>query len=242
MSFLYFFRHGQAGTRDNYDALSPIGEQQAAELGRYLASERIEFRAAYSGAMQRQRATAAGVAEAYRALGAPFPEVEINGALNEFDLEHVYSEMAPLLARDDPNFRREYDALLEQVRLSAGSPEAEVHRRWSPCDIQVVESWIRSRYPYSGESWDAFRARVGSCRPVLNGGGAEGNIAIFTSATPTAIWTGLALDIADFRILPLAGALHNTAITILRLRGEQLRLFSFNGIPHLKDAELRTFR
>jgi broad specificity phosphatase PhoE len=241
VSFVYFFRHGQAGTRDNYDALSAVGERQAAELGRYLASERIEFGAVYSGAMQRQRGTAARVADAYRTASVPFPEIEILPALNEFDLDHVYSELAPLIAREDESFRREYETMLEQVRLSEGSPEAEVHRLWSPCDIQVVDSWIRSRYPYSGESWDAFRARVGSCRPVLNGGG-EGNIAIFTSATPTAIWTGLALEIGDFRILPLAGALYNTSITALRLRGQQLRLFSFNGVPHLKDAGLRTFR
>ena len=85
-----------------------------------------------------------------------------------------------------------------------------------------------------------FRARVASCRPSLNG--TEGNVAVFTSATPAAIWTGLALDIHDERLLPLAGALYNTSITILRLRGEQLRLFSFNGVPHLTDAALRTHR
>lgn len=240
MSFVYFFRHGQAGTREKYDALSQVGERQAELLGRYLASERLEFRRVYSGAMQRQRMTAAGVAAAYRSAGIAFPEPQVLNALNEFDLDHVYSEFAPLLSRDDEKFSREYQAMLEQIRASQGKPEADVHRKWSPCDIQVVDSWIRSRYPYSGESWDAFRARVGSCRPALNGD--EGNIAVFTSATPTAIWAALALEIHDERILPLAGALYNTSITVLRLRGSQLRLFSFNGIPHLTDAVLRTHR
>ncbi len=240
MSFLYFFRHGQAGTRDNYDALSSLGERQVDLLGEYLASQRVEFRAAYSGSMQRQRHTGAAVAQAYRRAGVDFPEIELRPEWNEFDLDHVYGEMAPQIAAEDAEFAREYEAMLAEIQANQGSPDAEIHRKWSPCDIQVVDAWIRSRYEYSGESWDAFRARVATHRESLNG--AEGNVAIFTSATPTAIWTGLALDIHDLRILPLAGALYNSSITILRLRAEQLRLFSFNGVPHLQNAEERTHR
>jgi broad specificity phosphatase PhoE len=240
LSFLYFFRHGQAGTRDDYDSLSSIGRRQAALLGEYLASQPVIFRAVYSGAMLRQQQTAEEVECAYRRAGLEFPRREVLPALSEFDLDRVYGEIAPLMAEADDGFRREYEALQEEVRASQGSPEAEVHRRWSPCDIRVVDAWIHARYPYGGESWDDFRARVASFRSWLDGAG--GNIAIFTSATPTAIWTGLALDIDDQRILPLAGALYNTSITILRLRGEQLRLFSFNSVPHLREAALRTHR
>jgi broad specificity phosphatase PhoE len=240
LSFVYFFRHGQAGTRDNYDSLSPTGRRQATLLGEHLAAEPVHFAVAYSGRLSRQRETAAQVAAAYAARGVPFPEIQTLPAVDEFDLDRVYTEMAPLLARDDDRFRAEYDILREQIRASAGSPEAEVHRRWSPCDIQVVDAWIRARYTYSGESWQGFRERVASCREALNG--SEGNVAVFTSATPAAIWTGLSLDIHDDRILPLAGALYNSSITILRLREEQLRLFSFNGVPHLADAALRTHR
>jgi broad specificity phosphatase PhoE len=240
LSFIYFFRHGQAGTRDDYDSLSGIGRRQAVLLGEYLASQPVIFQAAYSGAMLRQRQTAEEVECAYRRARLAFPRIEELPALNEFDLDRVYAEIAPFIAATDDGFRSDYEALQEEVRASQGVPEAEVHRRWSPCDIQVVDAWIHSRYPYGGESWDDFRARVASLRTSLNR--AEGNIAIFTSATPTAIWTGLALEIDDERILPLAGALCNTSITILRLRGEQLRLFSFNNVPHLADAALRTHR
>lgn len=240
MSWLYLFRHGQAGTRDNYDALSGIGREQAQRLGNYLASQRVEFRAAYTGMLSRQQQTAAAVVSSYQRAGLSFPEVEIAPAWNEFDLDRVYIEMAPQLAANDAAFHRDYEAMLEQVRQSEGAAHADVHRRWSPCDIQVVDAWIRSLYPYTGESWDSFRQRVATPRPSLDG--AEGNIAVFTSATPTAIWTGLALDIHDNRVLPLAGALYNSSITVLRLRAEQLRLFSFNGVPHLADAALRTHR
>jgi broad specificity phosphatase PhoE len=240
LSYLYFFRHGQAGTRDSYDQLSAIGQRQAELLGEYLVTEGLRFSAAYVGSMSRQQQTASGVAAAYARAGQPFPNLETVPAWNEFDLDRVYREMAPPIAAADPQFRREYEVQLEQVRASQGSEEADVHRRWSPCDIRVVDAWIRSLYPYSGESWDAFCSRVGSPRASLNG--AEVNVAIFTSATPIAIWTGLALDIHDHRMLQLAGALYNTSITVLRLRAQQLHLFSFNGVPHLAGAALRTHR
>lgn len=240
MSNIYLIRHGQAGTREAYDQLSAVGRRQAESLGSYLVSEGIRFSAVYAGSMARQQLTAGAVARAYTAAGVPFPPVTTEPAWNEFDLERVYSEIAPRIAAVDETFRCVYEALLEQVRASAGSETAEVNRRWSPCDILVVDAWIRSLYPYSGESWDEFRARVRSPRASMNG--FESNIAVFTSATPAAIWTGLSLDIHDTRVLHLAGALFNTSITVLRLRQQQLHLFSFNGVPHLRDAALRTHR
>jgi len=68
------------------------------------------------------------------------------------------------------------------------------------------------------------------------------NILVFTSATPVAIWTGLSLEIFDERVMRLAGALNNTSYTILRLREAQLRLFTFNAVPHLTAPGLRTHR
>lgn len=240
MSVLYLFRHGQAGTRHEYDTLSDLGRRQSRLLGEYLLRERIEFQSVYSGEMSRQRQTATAVAEAFRDAAAPFPAPRVTAAWNEFDMDRVYTEIAPVLAAADDAFRREYEMLKQEIRAQRGSPEAGVHRRWSPCDVQVVDAWIRSLYPYSGESWKDFRARIAGARSSING--AQGNIAIFTSATPAAVCAGLALDIHDARVLSLAGVLYNASITVLRLRGEQLRLFSFNGTPHLPEAALRTHR
>ncbi len=240
MSLIYLFRHGQAGTRDNYDSLSALGRRQSQHLGEYLASQGIVFQAVYSGAMMRQQQTAEAVAASYRGAGLQFPDVTTLPAWNEFDFDHVYRNLAPLLAAADSNFRTEYELMLEQIRVSNGQPDAHVHRRWSHCDVEVVEAWIRSQYPYTGESWETFRERVAGLRPSLNG--TDGSIAVFTSATPTAIWAGLALEIEDARVMPLAGVLHNTSITVLRLHRDQLRLFSFNGVPHLPDAAMRTHR
>jgi hypothetical protein len=40
----------------------------------------------------------------------------------------------------------------------------------------------------------------------------------------------------------LAGAVYNASYTILRLRKEQLRLFTFNAVPHLAAPGLCTHR
>lgn len=239
MSNLYLIRHGQAGTRDHYDTLSPLGHEQARLLGEYLAAQGLRFSAAFAGGLCRQQETARAVVDAYARAGLAFPEVEVSPAWREFDLDHVYRGIAPQLCAADAEFQREYDALQEQVRLSRGDAAAAVHRRWSPCDIQVVDAWIRGHFAYDGESWDAFRERVAAaCRPEE----VEGDVIVFTSATPAALWAGRALDIADERIFGMAGVLYNASVTVLRLRGPQVRLFSFNTVPHLPDAGMRTHR
>jgi broad specificity phosphatase PhoE len=113
LSSLYLVRHGQAGTRLEYDALSPAGRMQARRLGEYLAAENVVFGAALSGSLCRQRETAFEVAAAYGEAGVPFPEVEVDGGWNEFDLDTVYREMAPAIAAEDPEFREQYSRLME---------------------------------------------------------------------------------------------------------------------------------
>lgn len=84
--------------------------------------------------------------------------------------------------------------------------------------------------------------RIADCRARIPDAQPQDKIAVFTSATPVAIWTGLALEIFDERIMRLAGVLYNSSFTSIQLRGEQLRLFTFNAIPHLTRPELRTHR
>lgn len=242
MSNIYLVRHGQAGTRDAYDSLSELGRRQARLLGAHFVSQGIEFKRAFAGSMLRQQQTAAAVGEAYAEAGRRFPEVSVESGWDEFDLTGVYRELAPQLCEADAEFRRDYEAMREEVAASAGLPDAEVHRRWRPCDTKVVESWIGGHYAYSGETWAQFRERVAGCRLKLNEVERDTNIVIFTSATPTAILTGMALSISDERVRQLAGVLRNSSFTVLHPRGDELRLFSFNEVPHLTSPELRTHR
>jgi len=242
LSNIYFVRHGQAGTRDSYDSLSELGRRQARLLGEYFVSQGLVFTAAYAGGMSRQQQTAAEVSAAYMRAEISFPEVNIENGWDEFDLHRVYRELAPHLCEDDAEFRIDYEAMREEVEASAGAPEAEVHRRWRPCDTKVVETWIGNHYPFGGETWEGFRERVAACRMKLGEVQRDTNIVVFTSATPTAILTGMALGVSDQRIRQLAGVLRNSSYTTLHRRGDELLLFAFNEVPHLTSPELRTHR
>jgi broad specificity phosphatase PhoE len=240
LSTLYLVRHGQAGTRDAYDSLSELGKRQARLLGEHFVSQGIQFASASVGALSRQQQTAAEVGAAYADAGVFFPAVSVDPAWDEFDLSRVCREIAPRLSAEDSEFRREYEEMREQVRISEGAHAARIHRKWLPCDTKLVAAWIGGRYLYSGETWNQFRERVAACRSKISD--ARENIVIVTSATPVAICTGLSLEIYDARVMRLAGAVYNASYTILRLRKEQLRLFTFNAVPHLSADGLRTHR
>ncbi|HEX8774084.1 MAG TPA: histidine phosphatase family protein [Pyrinomonadaceae bacterium] len=242
MSKVYFVRHGQAGTRDSYDSLSELGRRQSGLLGEYFVRQRLEFVAAYAGTLVRQQQTAAEVSRAYAGAGVPFPELTIDPGWNEFDFHHIYREIAPLLCEEDAEFRNEYEAVRAEVRESAGAHDAEIHRRWRPSDTKVVEAWVGGRYPYEGETWEQVVERVAACRLLARRPQARENIVVFTSAIPTAIWTGRALAVSDEQVRRLAAVLQNTSYTVLRLRDEELQLLEFNAVPHLDTPELRTRR
>jgi len=239
LSVIWLFRHGQAGTRDDYDRLSDLGAEQAGLLGRWIASEGLKFSAVYSGELVRQRQTATVAMEAARQAGREMPAFEIDAMWNEFDLDMVFRGLAPLLARDDPQFRDEYEQLMAVIR----SGDRAIHRQWTRADTAIVRAWIAGRYEFQGESWEQFQNRVSSARLPLNGSaGDDHHIAVFTSATPIAIWVGRALELTPRHILRLAGASFNTAITMLNYSNGNLFLGQFNSVPHLSQARLRTFR
>lgn len=237
MSRLYLIRHGQAGPRGSYDALSELGRTQARLLGEYLVRQRVAFTAVYCGALARQQQTAQELYRAYQSAGLPLPEMIVDSRWNEFDLSGVFNALAPYLCADDPIFKAEF----EEMRR-APEREAEPQRRWTRCDTEAVRAWIEARYPFEGESWRAFCSRVSLCREMLGRHGAGEAVAVFTSATPIALWVGMALEAPESKVMDLAGALYNSAITTLRMRDGRLSLFSFNTVPHLADPHLITFR
>jgi len=242
LSSLFLVRHGQAGTRDSYDSLSDLGRSQSRLLGEYLLSQGLTFSAAYSGGLERQKQTAAEVASAYEQAGISFPPATVDCGLDEFDLTRVYREIAPQLAEINGEFRDQYDEMRRQIKQNIGVHDASVHRRWWPCDSLMVEAWISGKFQYAGESWEGFHERVSTCGLKLCGASPEGNVLIFTSATPTGVLTAMALGAPVERVRSLAGVLYNSSYTLLRRRADRLHLFQFNAIPHLTTPDLRTHR
>ncbi|MFB3825768.1 MAG: histidine phosphatase family protein [Bryobacteraceae bacterium] len=235
---IYFFRHGQAGLRNHYDTLSELGREQARALGRYLAAEGIRFGAVVAGALERQRETALETWRAAKDAGLAMPKPEVDAAWNEFDLEGVYREVPPRLAGADPEFAREYEALAAAL----ADPGHTAHHTWMPSDLAIVRAWIDGRFDLAIESWPEFNRRIERNLRGLPALGSGAALAVFTSATPIAIAAGLAVGAGGPQLMRVAGVMYNSAISTFRYRDGDLMLFSFNGVPHLAETRLRTFR
>ena len=236
MGFIYLVRHAQAGTRDNYDVLSEMGERQAKLLGEYLASQHTRISEIQCGGMKRQQLTAEIVSGAFAGSGLEAPDVKSDGRWNEFSLASLYRAFAERMSVEDPAFAADFKEMQDTLKLEPHTTRGAVGR----CDVAMIRAWIDNRYRYDGESWSEFQSRVKSVAGELDDSRAD-SVAVFTSATPIAILTGEALGIQDARLLRLLGVIYNSSVTMLKRFGDGLRLFSYNGTPHLTD-ELRTFR
>ena len=242
---VYFIRHGQAGSRQDYDRLSDVGREQADLLGAWLARRRMHFDEAWSGRLNRQRGTAEAVRQGYQNGGGDaFPPIRLHPCWDEFDLDAVYRGIAPQLAAHDPEFRGQCDDLERQ----AGDAASPVHRAWAKCDTTIIRAWIDGRYEFEGESYQDFVTRVSNA-PMLTGTmlAGTGNVAVFTSATPAAVWAAKALDLTftglgGRKTMQLAGVTYNTGVTVVKVDAERVRLFQFNTVPHIEAAELLTHR
>ena len=239
MSFIYLIRHGQAGSRDNYDVLSELGASQARMLGEHFASQGIQFTSIISGSLNRQRATAEIAAEAMSQAGRSVPGVQTDERWNEFSLLSVYKAIARRLMKEDPQFEKDVVEMQEAIRLDPHTTAGATGR----CDQAVIRAWMDNRYPEldGQETWPAFQARIHSCVESLNGHGHEESIAIFTSATPVAIHAGAALGLTNEKLLSILGVIYNTSVSVLRLKDDGMRLFTFNSVAHL-DVTNRTLR
>ena len=234
MSTVYFFRHGQAGSRDDYDRLSEVGREQATLLGAHVAREGWSFDRVICGGLRRQQETAAAV------IGeAKLTPPDLDTRWNEFDLDDVFAGIAPQMAAEDTLFQTEYEEINELIRSGDGA----IHRQWRPADTKVVKAWIEGRYTFEGESWLQFVARVKDAGAEFAALPANSRVAVFTSATPVSIWVAAAFSSEHPpHVMKLAGASINSNITVLKWLHGEPHLGCFNATPHLADPRLRTFR
>lgn len=239
MTYIYFIRHAQAGSRDNYDVLSELGQQQSRLLGEHLLAHSVELGSVYSGGMRRQRHTAEIACDVLTRAGVAAPDVVTDERWNEFSLISVYRAIATRMMKEDEGFARDIAEMRQAIARDPHTTGGAVGR----CDQAVIRAWIENRYPdYEGESWNSFRTRVQTCATEFcSNQGSEKAIAVFTSATPIAIIAGVALGLTDEKLLSILGVIYNTSVSVMRVRNGNLRLFTFNATPHLSESQ-RTFR
>lgn len=228
MPTLTLIRHGQAGTRDNYDMLSETGIEQARLLGRWIESREAAFDAVFCGSLERQRQTAK------IAMNGGAGQVRVNPDWNEFDMDGVFEAIVPRLSETDAGFRERYGRIEAEIARGGES----IHRQWTPEDSEVMAAWLQNRFGEipGVESWDAFRLRVKRALQSVAGMEAGAKVGVFTSALPAAICIAEALGLGQSQILGLAGTSHNTGMTVLRIVSGRPELICFNSTSHLPDG------
>jgi broad specificity phosphatase PhoE len=239
MSLLYLIRHAQASfLQENYDKLSPLGEQQAVTLAEYWAARKLKFDRVASGPCQRQKHTAKLVARAYQASHQNFPELEELEEFDEYQAEAVLKRALPELLATDKSIAK------LQAAFKSSSTETEQRKHFQKLFESVITRWVRAEIsPKDVESWQEFKTRVNSgLKKFLKQGRRGETAAIFTSVGPIAIAMQTALKLSNESALAVSWMSPNCSWSEFLYGADRFTLSTFNSHPHLEDPAMLTYR
>lgn len=223
MATIYLIRHGQASFgQDNYDKLSPLGEQQATHLGNQLARRLPAFDAISLGTMTRHQQTAE---HCLAAMGLRFDDqlVQPDAGWNEYDHQNILAQFDPRLdtAEGTQAFVREQEnpaQAFEEVFNGA------------------VEKWIASTVGEGyRETWTDFTGRIERAfRGVIERNPGANRIAVFTSGGPISLLSLALLDMAQEQIMQINWRLVNCGVTKLVNSRSRTFLATLNEHVHFE--------
>ncbi len=239
MGHLVLIRHGQATFHDDdYDKLSPLGEEQARLVGAYWAHHGVQFDCIVSGPLARQRRSAELAGQAYVECGGTWPSLTIIDTLSEMPVEALSKRFMPRLCMEEP-------AVLDLMqRFGESTDRAERERIFQKAFERLLILWAQCTYQHPEiETFQEFTNRVRSAYESLMGSGQNGQrIAVFTSGGPTAVAMHMALQTSFETTLELVWQVRNAAFTEFMFTQGRFTLNSFNTIPHLTEPRLWTYR
>ena len=240
MSKILLVRHGQAcAFSAEPDRLSPLGWEQARELGRYWARHGTQFDAAFHGTLRRQRETYEAVAEACQQGGVSFPRAAVMPGLNEYTAQDLTTVIAPKLARSDTEFAPLWSA------WQSHADESDRNRRFQLMFEALVRRWVDGRLDEPGlEPWEAFRNRVvGALAEIRASQGRGVQVAVFTSGGPIGVAVQGCMGAPALAAIEINWRVRNSSVTSFLFSGSRLSLDGFNELPHLADRpDLVSFR
>lgn len=239
MSNLFVVRHGQASFfAENYDQLSPIGQEQARLLGEYWAQRKVSFDQVFTGPCIRHTETARIVGQAYRDRGLPWPEPVVLAGLDEYEAEAVLKQALPELVTKHPHIRELHAA------MDRATDRAEKLKTFQRVYEVVIDMWAHGELDLPRvESWSAFCRRMhDALSDIAQAGGSGRQVAAFSSGGPVGVCMQRALGISHRHTLQLAWMVRNGAFSEFLFSGERFTLSRFNVFPHLDAAELLTYR
>jgi broad specificity phosphatase PhoE len=216
---LLMVRHGQAtlGT-GNYDALSDLGQCQAAATGARLRDADLEIGRVVCGSLTRQRDTALAIMSA---VGMPDERLEVDARLDEYDHEGVFA------------------AHSSGVTFETARGEVTPRELQASLDRAIVH-WIAGDGEYA-EPHDAFVARILAAIEELTAG--RGVTVVSTSSGVIALATAHVLGLPPQQWPALARVVVNGSITKLISGQLGTHLLTFNDHAHFeRDRSELTYR
>lgn len=217
MPAIILARHGQGSFgSDDYDVLSETGHEQAAAIAAHLAERGIRVDRLLSGALVRQRDTAAPIA---RATGL---DVEIDARFDEYDSDGIVAAYAQVA--EPPQTNKEFQRILETA-LAA----------WVDAGDDVA----------AGESWPVFAARTRDAVCELAGSLTSGQTALVVTSGGVLGAVGAALlGAGDHAFITINRSMINGGLTKLIVGAGGITLVSLNEHAHLERPErsLVTYR
>jgi broad specificity phosphatase PhoE len=155
-----------------------------------------------------------------------------DAAWNEYDASGAMQKLVP---GDD-----RLSALAEAFEQARGS--ADENRTFQHLFEAAMSRWLEGPAIDGVESWPAFRSRVCGAIQRLIAGPPGRRVAVFTSGGPIGLTVQSSLQAPPKSFLDLNWRVRNTSITQFVFDRSRLTLDSFNGIPHLDEVVLWTYR
>ncbi|HEX4947404.1 MAG TPA: histidine phosphatase family protein [Blastocatellia bacterium] len=239
MSQLILVRHGQAAfLTDDYDRLSPLGEEQSRLLGNYWIQRNVAFDAVFTGPRKRQRDTGRIVCEQYKQADLPIPELIELPEFDEYDADGIMTGLLPQLLERDERFRQLHEAFAQSAN------DAERRRNFQKRFEVITLAWVRGELLSPDvESFREFHSRVQRGLQHIQRTSASGSrVAVFSSGGAISVTTQIATRAHEEMVLEFNWRVRNCALNEFVFSKDRLSLDSFNAIPHLDDPKLQTYR
>lgn len=211
MGQLYLVRHGQASLgADDYDQLSPLGQQQSLRLGEHWRAQGIEFEVVITGALKRHAQTLAGIQQG---MGTQHM-AQVWPGLNEYDSEAVIQAIHPgeLVKPTTPDGYKQHFRLLRDG----------------------LTQWMAGVVSPSGmPSYNEFVQGVVAALDHVRQQHA-GHVLLVSSGGPIATAVAQVLGTRPETSIELNMRLRNSAVSEFSFTPKRHSLVSFNGLPHLE--------
>lgn len=246
MSTLFLVRHAQASFFDeDYDRLSPVGEQQAEQLGEFFARYRLVFDEVYTGPARRHQHTAELVGKGFAKAGLPWPDPVAMPEFQEHSADQLLRQPLDAYFERHPHLRKLGAAYLDVVnRTTTEAERSAVQKNFQKFFEAVTILWTKGDIDSADvESWAKFERRVrDGIAKITSGNGSGKRIAAFSSVGPISVILQTALGTSVEHGLHLGWRLRNCSVSEFLFTKDRLTLDSFNSIHHLKSPEFITFR